>query len=81
MFFMDARIERAVDVQKKYTDRLMQNRHVMGVSVRPVNGYVHNPEGYALVVLVDDDDARKLIPKQLEDVPVIVQPIGKVTAQ
>jgi len=78
---MDARIERAVDVQKKYTDRLMQNRHVMGVSVRPVNGYVHNPEGYALVVLVDDDDARKLIPKQLEDVPVIVQPIGKVTAQ
>ena len=81
MFLMDARIERAVDVQKKYTDRLMQNRHVMGVSVRPVNGYVHNPEGYALVVLVDDDDARKLIPKQLEDVPVIVQPIGKVTAQ
>jgi hypothetical protein len=81
MFFMDARIERAIDVQKKYTDRLMQNRHVMGVSVRPVNGYVHNPEGYALVVLVDDDDARKLIPKQLEDVPVIVQPIGKVKAQ
>jgi hypothetical protein len=80
MFSMDARIERAVDVQKKYTDRLMQNRHVMGVSVRPVNGYVHNPEGYALVVLVDDDDARKLIPKQLEDVPVIVQPIGKVKA-
>ena len=78
---MDSRIERAVDVQKKYTDSLMQNRHVMGVSVRPVNGYVHNPEGYALVVLVDDDDARKLIPKQLDDVPVIVQPIGRVKAQ
>ena len=78
---MDPKIEAAVNVQKKYTDSLMQNRHVMGVSVRPVNGYVHNPEGYALVVLVDDDDARKLIPKQLDDVPVIVQHIGKVKAQ
>jgi len=78
---MDSRIERAVNVQKKYTDRLMQNEHVMGVSVRPVNGYVHHPEGYALLILVDDEDAKELIPKQLEDVPVIVQPIGKVTAQ
>ena len=78
---MDSRIEHAVNVQKKYTDSLMQNEHVMGVSVRPVNGYVHNPEGYALVVLVDDEEAKKLIPKQLEDVPVIVQPIGKVKAQ
>ena len=78
---MDSRIEHAVNVQKKYTDRLMQNQHVMGVSVRPVDGYVHNPEGYALLVLVDDEDAKKLIPKQLEDVPVIVQPIGKIKAQ
>jgi hypothetical protein len=78
---MDSRIEHAVNVQKKYTDSLMQNEHVMGVSVRPVNGYVHNPEGYALVVLVDDEEAKKLIPKQLDNVPVIVQPIGKVKAQ
>jgi len=74
-------MEEAVNVQKKYTDSLMQNEHVMGVSVRPVNGYVHNPEGYALLVLVDDEEAKKLIPKQLENVPVIVQPIGKVKAQ
>ena len=78
---MDSRMEEAVNVQKKYTDSLMQNQHVMGVSVRPVDGYVYNPEGYALVVLVDDEDAKKLIPKQLDDVPVIVQPIGKVKAQ
>lgn len=78
---MDTRIEDAVNVQKKYTDSLMQNEHVMGVSIRPVNGYVYHPEGYALVVLVDDEEAKKLIPKQLEDVPVIVQPIGKVKAQ
>jgi len=78
---MDSRIERAVNVQKKYTDSLMQNEHVMGVSVRPVDGYVHHPEDYALLVLVDDEEAKKLIPKQLEDVSVIVQPIGKVKAQ
>ena len=78
---MDPRIEAAVNVQKKYTDSLMQNRHVMGVSVRPVNGYAHNPEGYALVVLVDDDEAKKNIPKQLDNVPIIVQRVGKIKAQ
>jgi len=78
---MDPRIEQAVNVQKKYTDSLMQNQHVMGVSVRPVDGYVHNPEAYALVVLVDDEDAKKQIPAQLDDVKVIVQRIGRVKAQ
>ena len=78
---MDSRIEHAVNVQKKYTDSLMRNQHVMGVSVRPVDGYVHNPKDYALVVLVDDDDAKKHIPKQLDNVPVIVQRVGKIKAQ
>jgi len=78
---MDPRIEQAVNVQKKYTDRLMENQHVMGVSVRPVDGYVHHPEAYALEVLVDDEEAKKHIPTQLDDVRVIVKPIGKVTAQ
>ena len=78
---MDPRIEQAVNVQKKYTDSLMQNQHVMGVSVRPVDGYVHNPEAYALVVLVDDEDAKKQIPAQLDDVRVIVKPIGRGKAQ
>ena len=78
---MDPKIEQAVNVQKKYTDSLMQNRHVMGVSVRPVEGYVYHPEAYALVVLVDDEAAKNHIPTQLDDVPVIVQPIGGITAQ
>ena len=78
---MDPRIEQAVNVQKKYTDSLMQNEHVMGVSVRPVDGYVHNPEAYVLVVLVDDEEAKKHIPSQLDNVQVIVQPVGKITAQ
>jgi hypothetical protein len=78
---MDSRMERAVDVQKKYTDGLMKNEHVMGVSVRPIGGYGYNPEAYALVVLVDDDEAKKLIPKQLDNVPVIVQRVGKIKAQ
>jgi hypothetical protein len=78
---MDPKIEQAVNVQKKYTDSLMQNRHVMGVSVRPVDGYVYHPEGYALVVLVDDEAAKNHIPAQLDDVPVIVQPVGKIKAQ
>jgi len=78
---MDPRIEQAVNVQKKYTDSLMQNQHVMGVSVRPVDGYVHHPEAYALVVLVDDEDVKNQIPSQLDDVRVIVQPVGRVKAQ
>jgi hypothetical protein len=78
---MDPRIEQAVNVQKKYTDRLMQNQHVMGVSVRPVDGYVHHPEAYALVVLVDDEGIKKQLPSQLDDVPVIVQRVGKIKAQ
>jgi len=78
---MDPRIEQAVNVQKKYTDSLMQNQHVMGVSVRPVDGYVHNPEGYALLVLVDDEEAKKQIPAQLDNVQVIVKPIGRIKAQ
>jgi len=78
---MDPSIEQAVNVQKKYTDRLMQNQHVMGVSVRPVDGYVYHPEAYALVVLVDDEEAKKHIPSKLDDVPVIVQRIGKIKTQ
>jgi hypothetical protein len=78
---MDPKIEQAVNVQKKYTDRLMKNRHVMGVSVRPVDGYGYHPEAYALVVLVDDEAAKKNIPSKLDDVPVIVQPVGKIKAQ
>jgi len=77
MFHIDPKIEQAVNVQKKYTDKLMQNEHVMGVSVRPVDGYVHHPETYALVVLVDDEEVKKHIPSKLDDVPVIVQPIGR----
>jgi hypothetical protein len=79
MFNMDPKIEQAVNVQKKYTDSLMQNQHVMGVSVRPVDGYVHHPEAYALVVLVDDETTD--IPAHLDDVPVIVQRLGKVKMQ
>lgn len=78
---MDPNIEQAVNVQKKYTDSLMQNQHVMGVSVRPVDGYVHHPEAYALVVLVDDEDEKNHIPSRLDDVQVIVQRVGKFTAQ
>lgn len=79
MFNMDPKIEQAVNVQKKYTDSLMQNQHVMGVSVRPVDGYVHNPQAYALVVLVDDESVD--IPAHLDDVPVIVQRVGKIKMQ
>ena len=78
---MDPKIEQAVNVQKKYTDSLMQNRHVMGVSVRPVEGYVHHPETYALVVLVDDEANKNLVPTQLDNVPVIVRPIGRGKTQ
>jgi len=80
---MDPRIQQAVNVQKKYTDSLMQNRHVMGVSVRPINGYVHNPEAYALVVLVDVDDetVKNHIPSHLDDVPVIVKPVSHFKTQ
>jgi len=81
MFDMDPRIEQAVNVQKKYTDSLMKNEHVMGVSVRPVGGYVHNPEDYALVVLVDDEEAIDHIPSHLDNVRVVVQPIGRIKAQ
>ena len=76
---MDPKIEQAVNVQKKYTDSLMQNQHVMGVSVRPVDGYVHHPESYALVVLVDDESVD--IPAHLDDVPVIIQRVGKIKMQ
>jgi len=78
---MDPKIEQAVNVQKKYTDSLMQNQHVMGVSVRPVEGYVHHPETYALLVLVDDEANRNVVPTQLDNVPVIVRPIGRIKAQ
>jgi len=78
---MDSRIEQAKRVQQKYTDQLMQNQHVMGVSVYPVDGYVHKPEVYALMVLVDDENAQHDIPSHLEDVPVIIKPIGRAKLQ
>jgi hypothetical protein len=53
----------------------------MGVSVRPVEGYVHHPETYALLVLVDDEANKSHIPTQLDNVPVIVKSIGRVKAQ
>ena len=81
MFGIDPKIEQAKNVQYKYTDSLMQNRHVMGVSIRPVEGYVHKPEAYALVVLVDEYIEPHHLPKILDDVPVIVQRVGKVKAQ
>jgi len=74
---MDPKIERAKYVQNKYTETLMRNQHVMGVSVRPVEGYVHKPEAYALVVLVDEHAEPNHIPSVLDDVPVIVQRIGR----
>jgi hypothetical protein len=81
MFGMDPKIERAKHVQNKYTDSLMQNQHVMGVSVRPVEGYVHKPEAYALVVLVDEHAEPNHIPSVLDDIPVIVQRVGRNTKQ
>lgn len=78
---MDPKIERAKQVQNKYTESLMQNQHVMGVSVRPVEGYVHKPEAYALVVLVDEHVEPHHLPKVLDDVPVIVQRVGRVKMQ
>jgi len=81
VFEMDSKIQQAVDVQKKYTDSLMQNQHVMGVSVRPVEGYVHRPSAYALVVLLDDEGELDHIPPHLDDVPVIVQRVGKIKTQ
>lgn len=81
MFGTDPRIEQAKRVQNKYTETLMQNQHVMGVSVRPVDGYVHNPEGYALVVLVDEQAEPHQIPNALDGIPVIVQRVGRIKAQ
>jgi len=81
MFTMDTRIQRAVDVQMKHTDRLMKDQHVMGVSVRPVDGYVHNPSDYALVVLVDEYVEPDHIPSIIEDVPVIVQRVRSSKTQ
>ena len=78
---MDPKIEHAKRVQNKYTDSLMQNQHVMGVSVRPVEGYVHRPEAYALVVLIDEHTEEHHIPDVLDDVPVIVQRVGRTKMQ
>ena len=78
---MDPKIERAKHVQHKYTDSLMQNQHVLGVSVRPVEGYVHKPEAYALVILVDEYVEPHHMPKVLDDVPVIVQKVGTTKTQ
>jgi len=78
---MDPKIERAKHVQSKYTDSLMQNQHVLGVSVRPIEGYVHKPEAYALVILVDEYVEPHHIPKVLEDVPVIIQKVGTTRTQ
>lgn len=78
---MDPKIMRAKQVQNKYTDSLMQNEHIMGVSVRPIEGYVHKPEAYALVILVDEHAEAHHIPDVLEDVPVIVQRVGKTKMQ
>jgi len=81
MFGMDPKIAQAKHVQNKYTDSLMQNRHIMGVSVRPVEGYVHKPEAYALVVLVDEYVEPHHIPEVLDDVPVIVQRVSRGKTQ
>lgn len=82
MFNTDEAIELAKKAQKKYTDTLMKNKHVMGVSVAPVDGYSQSkPTEYALVLLVDEDGQRHWFPTKLDDVPVIVQPINRVTKQ
>ncbi len=80
MFQMDEAIEQAKRVQNKYTDTLMQNKHVIGVSVRPMYGYNQSkPTEYALVLLVEEDGQNQWFPTQIEDVPVIVQPVSRGT--
>lgn len=82
MFNTDESIEHAKDVQKKYTDSLMKNRHVMGISVQPVDGYSQSrPTEYALVLLVDEAGAKHWFPTQIDNVPVIVKPVGHITKQ
>lgn len=82
MFNTDEAIEIAKKAQTKYTDSLMQNKHVMGVSVQPIDGYSQSrPTEYALVLLVDEGGQRHWFPSELDHVPVIVQPINRVTKQ
>lgn len=74
MFESNPKIQQAVRVQHKYTDTLMQNQGVMGVSVHPVDGYgMFHPHIFVLMVLVDDDAAVDHIPSVLDDVPVLVK--------
>jgi len=75
MFNTDESIEMAKDVQKKYTDSLMQNKHVLGVSVQPVDGYGQSrPTEFALVLLIDEDGEKHWFPTQIDNVPVILRP-------
>lgn len=65
-------------VQSKYTNDLMNKKHVMGVAV----GQVQKTGEIGLVVMVDKKvpldalDAKDQVPAQLDGVPVEVREIG-----
>lgn len=82
----DAQMARASSVQARYSDRLLQLPHVVGVGI----GYMQVgdvvTDQVAIIVMVDRKvDASELqpnemIPKQIEDVPIMIQEVGTLKA-
>lgn len=87
MSSQDERMARATEVQAKYTDELMRKAHVQGTAIGLAKVGGKYTDQIALVVLVDKKvplsqlDAKDIIPKQLDGVPVDVQEVGFLQAQ
>lgn len=79
--------QRAVEVQSKYSDELMQKANVQGTAVGLAKVHGEYTDKIALVVLVSrkvpvsELAPEDIIPRELDGVPVDVQEIGFLTAQ
>jgi hypothetical protein len=78
MMAQNDKMAKANLVQTKYTNELMNKKHVVGVGI----GQLEKTGEIGLVVMVDKKvpldslEAKDQVPKQLEGVPVEVREIG-----
>ncbi len=82
----DAQMAQAASVQARYSDRLLQLPHVVGVGIGYMKVGEQITEQVAIIVMVDRKvDASELqpnemIPKQIEDIPIMIQEVGTLKA-
>lgn len=82
----EAQMAKAASIQARYSDRLLQLPHVVGVGIGYMKVGDQLTNQVALIVMVDQKVAaselrsNEMIPKQIEDIPIMVQEVGSLRA-